>query len=224
MKSNKLEYLSSMDIFCDLTAADLAEMDRQFMMSTCRPGKVFYTPEETGEVLFLLKKGKVQLYRLSPTGKKLVIATLGAGTFFGEMALVGQGMHNVFAEAVEECVLCIMSRTDVEQLMRTRPSVALRVVEALGRRLVHVETSLEDVAFRAVPARLAGLLLRLGAETEPHHEVAGYSHQDLADMLGTYRETVTQTLNSFRLEDLIEIGRKRVTLLDVKELEKIAEA
>jgi CRP/FNR family transcriptional regulator, cyclic AMP receptor protein len=224
MKSNKLEYLTSMDIFRDLTPADLAQMDRQFTMTTCRPGNVFYSPEETGEVLFLLKKGRVQLYRLSPTGKKLVVATLGAGTFFGEMALIGQGMHNVFAEAADACVLCIMSRADVEELMRTRPQVALRIVEALGRRLVQAEASLEDLAFKGIPARLAALLLRLGAETAPRHEVVGYSHQDLAEMVGSYRETITQTLNSFRLEGLIDIGRKRIALLDRVELERIAES
>jgi CRP/FNR family transcriptional regulator, cyclic AMP receptor protein len=224
MKSNKLEYLSSMEIFRDLTPADLAQMDRQFTMSTCQPGKIFYSPEETGEVLFLLKKGRVQLYRLSPTGKKLVLATLGAGTFFGEMVLVGQGMHNVFAEAVEPCVLCIMSRADVERLMRTQQQVALRIVEALGRRLVQAETALEDLAFKGIPARLASLLLRLAAETEPRYEVMGYSHQDLAEVLGSYRETITHTLNSFRLEGLIEIGRKRITLLDTEELARIAEA
>jgi CRP/FNR family transcriptional regulator, cyclic AMP receptor protein len=223
MKSNKLEYLTSMDIFRDLTPVDLAQMDSQFTMTSCQPGKLFYSPEESGEVLFLLKKGRVQLYRLSAAGKKLVIATLGPGTLFGEMALVGQGMHNVFAEAADNCVLCIMSRVDVEQLMRSRPSVALRIVEALGRRLVQAEASLEDLAFKGIPARLAALLLRLGTETESGHEVAGYSHQDLAEMVGSYRETITQTLNSFRLEGLIDIGRKRIVLLDPEELERIAE-
>ena len=62
-------------------------MDRATTMSTCEPGRVFYGPDEKGEVLFLLKKGRVQLYRLSPEGKKLVVAVLDEGAIFGEMSL-----------------------------------------------------------------------------------------------------------------------------------------
>ncbi|MCP4428175.1 MAG: cyclic nucleotide-binding domain-containing protein, partial [Chloroflexi bacterium] len=112
MQTNKLKYLSHIQVFRDLSSTELAEMDRQTTMSTCQPGRIFYMPEDSGEVLFLLKKGRVQLYRIAPNGKKLIVATLGAGAVFGEMSLVGQGMHNTFAEAIDECVLCVMSRSD----------------------------------------------------------------------------------------------------------------
>jgi CRP-like cAMP-binding protein len=192
-------------------------------MSTSPAGNVFYMPEETGEVLFLLKKGTVQLYRLTPEGKKIVIATLGPGALFGEMSLVGQGMHSTFAEAVDECKLCVMSRPDVERLMREKPQVALRIVEALGKRLVETERQLEDVAFKSIPARLASLLLRL-ADEQGGDTVKGYSHQDLAEMVGTYRETVTLTLNELKAQGLLEIGRKRLLLVDRPALEHVAES
>lgn len=217
----KLNYLSSITIFRDLSLTDLKEMDRQFTMTTCEPGKIFYMPEETGEVLFLLKRGRVQLYRLSPEGKKIVVATLGPGAIFGEMSLVGQGMYNTFAEAADECILCVMSRPDVERLVREKPQVALRIVEALGNRLVETERQLEEVAFKSIPARLAGQLLRL-ADEAGGNEVTGYTHQDLAEMLGTYRETITQTLNEFRTAGLVRIERKKVVLLDEDALKKLS--
>jgi CRP-like cAMP-binding protein len=220
---DKLHYLSKIHIFSDLTSGELAQLDRQLTMTTCNPGKIFYMPEETGEVLFLLKKGRVQLYRLSPAGKKLVIATLGPGTFFGEMSLVGQGMHNAFAEAIDECLLCVMSRADLKRLMRVHPEVAVRFVEALGHRLTEVETHLEDMAFKNMSARLASLLLRLAAEAKNNNEVDGFTHQNLAEMLGTYRETITQTLNEFRQEQLIEISHKHIRILDAEALELVAE-
>ena len=223
VQDQKLNYLSTIEVFRDLSLAELAEMDRQITMSSCAPGKIFYMPEDSGEVLFLLKKGRVQLYRLSPSGKKLVVATLGPGAIFGEMSLVGQGMHNTFAEAVDECMLCVMSRADVERLMREKPEVALRFMESLGDRLTNVERRLEDIAFKSIPARLASLLLRLGDE-EKGDQVTGYTHQDLGEILGTYRETITQTLNEFKSEGLIEIGRKKVVLLDRDRLESLAES
>jgi len=219
--ANKVNYLSNVEIFRDLSQQELEMMDRQLTMSTCVAGKLFYMPEETGEVLFLLKKGRVQLYRLSPKGKKLIVATLGPGAMFGEMSLVGQGMHNTFAEAVDECVLCVMSRADIERLMREKPEVAFRFLEALGSRVNRLETSLEELAFKSIPSRLAGMLLRLANEQGNAGEVKGYTHQDLGDSLGTYRETVTQTLNDLKAEGLIEIGRKRIRILQPEHLRQM---
>ena len=181
-------------------------------------------PEDTGEVLFLLKKGRVQLYRISPNGKKLVVTTLGPGDMFGEMSLVGQGMHNTFAESIDECLICVMSRADVDRLMREKPTVAFRFVEALGGRVTNLESRLEEIAFKSIPARLASILLRLADEQGEGDQVNGFTHQDLGEMLGTYRETITQTLNEFKSGGLVEIGRKHIELKDRDSLELLAEA
>ncbi len=217
----KVDYLSTIQIFRDLSMGELAEMDRQTTMASCEPGRIFYMPEDSGEVLFLLKSGRVQLYRVSPAGKKIVVATLGPGAVFGEMSVVGQGMHNTFAQAIDECTICVMSREDVDRLIRNKPHVAFRFVEALGKRVSALEERLEDIAFKSIPARLAGTLLRLADES--HSDVVkGFTHQDLAEMLGTYRETTTQTLNELKNEGLLTIGRKRITLLDRAGLQEIA--
>jgi CRP-like cAMP-binding protein len=222
-ESEKFGYLKMMDIFQDLTEEEIEEIDRATTLTTGRRGKIFYMPEDTSEVLFLLKQGRVQLYRISPDGKKLVIATVGPGTVFGEMALIGQGMHNTFAEAVEDCVLCVMSREDVERMLLTKPRVALRIFEALGSRLKETEARLEEIAFKGIPARLASLLLQL-AEERNSDTISGMTHQDLGEQIGTYRETTTQTLNTFKTQDLIDIGRKRIKILDREGLEEIAES
>ena len=220
-RSTKFGYLQMVDLFQDLTEAEIEEIDRATTMSTCRRGKIFYMPEDTSQVLFLLKEGRVQLYRISPDGKKLAIATIGPGAIFGEMALIGQGMHNTFAEAVEDCVLLVMSREDVERLLVTKPKVALRIFEALGSRLKETEARLEEIAFKSIPARLASLLLQL-ADARGSDTITGLTHQDLGEQIGTYRETTTQTLNTFRVDGLIDIGRKRITILDREGLQRLA--
>ena len=216
----KIEYLEMVDIFQDLSKADMQEMDRTTTMSTCKPGKIFYQPEDTSEVLFILKKGRVQLYRISPDGKKLVVATIGAGTIFGEMAIMGQQMHNTFAEATEDCLLCVMSRHDVERLILSKPSVAIRIMDVMANRLREAEARMEDMAFKSIPARLAVLLLRL--REDQGDKIYGYSHQDLAEAVGTYRETTTQILNKFKTDGLIGIGRKRIDIFNPKGLELVA--
>jgi CRP-like cAMP-binding protein len=219
--AGKLALLSETDIFRDLGPEDMAEVERMTAMTTCRRGKVFYTPGETGEVLFVLKRGRVNLFRVNEDGKKLVLATIGAGTVFGEMSLVGQGMHDTFAEAVEECTLCVMSRSDVEHLLVNKPQVALRFLELLAYRLSEVETRLETVAFKSVPARLAAELLHLAGGASDGR-LDGISHQDLADAVGSYRETVTRVLNDFRRDGLIELDRLSITVKDADALRDLA--
>ncbi|MCH7697917.1 MAG: Crp/Fnr family transcriptional regulator [Chloroflexi bacterium] len=219
--SGKAAFLSDTDIFQDLSSRELEDLERLTAMSTCRRGKVFYTPGETGEVLFILKRGRVNLYRINTDGKKLVTSTLSAGTVFGEMSLVAQGMHDTFAEAAEECTLCVMSRSDVEHLLLSKPRVALRFMEMIAARLKDVETRMETVAFKSVPTRIATFLLQLSENT--NGKIEGVSHQDLADMVGTYRETVTRILNEFRSAGYIELGRLNVTILDRQAVQAIAD-
>jgi CRP-like cAMP-binding protein len=220
--AEKLRYLSELMVFQDLSPREMEELNRITTMSTMPKGRVFYRPEEPGEVLFILKEGKVQLYRISPEGKKLVITTLGPHTLFGEMALLGTKMHNTFAEAIEDCLICVMSRTDLERLILNKPQVALRILAVTGKRLRDAEERLENMAFKGIPARLASLLLRL-SEEQASIDITGLTHQDLAESVGTYRETATQVLNDLKNDGLIEIGRKRITILDGERLGAVAE-
>jgi len=219
---DKLDHLSGVDLFRDLSERDMAELDRLTTITAVPRGRVFYEPEDVSQVLFLIRAGRVQIYRISPEGKKLVIATLGPGALFGEMALLGQQMHNAFAEALEDCQIFVMSRADLERLILNKPSVGRRVLETTGKRLRDAEKRLEDMAFKGIPARLASLLLRLAAE-QGSDEVVGLTHQDLAETVGTYRETATQVLNNMKADGLIEIGRKRIKILDRARLEALAQ-
>ena len=216
----KVAYLSETDLFQDLAARDLDELERSPAMSRCNRGRVFFTPGETGEVLFILKSGRVNLYRMTPEGKKLVIATIEPGTVFGEMSLIGQGMFDSFAEAAEDCTLCVMSRVDVERLLREHPAVSVRLLELLARRLQETQERLADVAYKSVPARIATTLLRLSGDGEAPVRL---SHQDIAEMVGTYRETATRILNELRADGLIELKRMQIVVRDAEGLDAVAQ-
>lgn len=220
--STKIEFLETIHVFRDLSAPEIEDIGQQTTMAAYKAGHLFYMPSDPGEVLFILKQGCVQLYRISPDGRKLIVAVLHPGAIFGHMALVGQHMHSTFAEALDECLICVMHRIEVERLMVEKPQVALRFLEAVGQRLLEAERRLEESIFKRIPARLAGLLVRLNQENGSKGMLMGYTHQYLADMLGTYRETATQTLNEFQSRDLIRIGRKSIEILDHKGLEDVA--
>ncbi len=223
----KQSYLSEVTIFQDLSPEEMAELARSAPMKEVAAGMVFHSPEEAAEVLFILKKGRVKIYQLSPDGRALTMNIYEAGSIFGEMSLLSQGMHGSFAQALTPCVLCLMSHDHVQRLLFGNPRIAMRIVEALGKRLISVENRLLDFAFRRVPERLARLLLQLA---QPHRNLFSrtqrmevrYTHEELADMIGTTRETVTKLLNEMRRRNLVELQRGRITLKLMDGLQRIA--
>ncbi|HKZ77518.1 MAG TPA: Crp/Fnr family transcriptional regulator [Pyrinomonadaceae bacterium] len=214
-------YLSAMRIFRDLSADEIKVVERSTVMTTAPKGKIVYQPEETGEILFLIKTGSVHLYRVSSEGRKFIVQTIGPMTFFGEMAIVGHNMYDLFAEAAEDCLLCVMGRADIERLLLSKPQIGLRMIEEIGQRMHDVQERLGDSVFKGVPARVASLLLKVSNDGE--HSIKGLTHQDLADMLGIYRETVTNALDGLRDEGLVEVSRKEIAILNRDELRKVAE-
>lgn len=218
---DKLGYLRAIDIFRDLGAEDMAWMDQVTRMVTAERGQLIYSQEDQGEALFLLKTGRVQIYRLTPEGKRLELAVVGPGTFFGEMPLLGQHMYQGFAEALEPSAICVMGQADLQRILLAKPQVALRMLEVLGRRLVDRETRLEELAYRPVPARLAAVLVRLAGERGT--TLDSLTHNDLAEMVGAYRETVTKTLDELQAQGLVELQRRRVVIRDLERLRALAE-
>ncbi len=217
----KAFHLSSIDVFRDLPRSEVERLAEATRMITCPRGKVVYRPGEPNEALFLLKTGRIQIVRQSADGKRLISAVLGPHTFFGEMALVGQRFpQDSTAEAVEDALICVLSRTDLERLILQHPKVGLRFLERVSARLLETEAVVEDFAFKTVPARLAGTLLRL-AETGPN-QLVNASHQELADMTGAYRETITLALDGFQARGVVSLGRRSIRILDLRALEELA--
>jgi CRP-like cAMP-binding protein len=218
---HKIRHLSLIDILRDLELPVLEWLAAHTTMITARRGQLIYTPGETREALFLLKAGSVRLYRLTADGKKLILSTLEPHTVFGDMPLAGQQMYGAYAEAVSDSTICVLGRADLEKLIETKPLVAIRLLEIIGQRLIAAEAVIEDFAFKGVPARLATLLVRLSGR-DGADEVRGHSHQDLAEMIGSYRETVTATLDDFKRRGLVAVSRRHIQILDRRGLERVA--
>jgi CRP/FNR family cyclic AMP-dependent transcriptional regulator len=214
----KLTYLKGTELFQDFTPDQLEPFHHTIRMTTCPAGHVFYRPGETGETMFLLKAGAAQLYRLSPDGRRFVFADVPASSVFGQMASIGQAMYDCFAEATEESVICTLSQSDVQRLIVAYPQFAVRLIEAVGKRLVEAERQLEALAFKGVLPRLADLLSRESRDGV----VEGLSHQDIGERLGTYRETATYALNELKAAGVIEIGRRRIRVIDQTRLAQLA--
>ena len=225
---DKQSFLRDAEIFRDLTEQEVDRLGEKMPLKNVAARTILYTPEEPTEVLFMIKKGRVRLFRLSADGKTITTATLEEGTFFGQLALLGQQLYGNFAETLTDCVVCVINRQDAKTYLIGDARIAYRIVETLGRRLLEIEQRLADAALKHVPARVAALLLQFakkqldaqkdaGAATAEAIEIV-CTHEELAQMLGVHRETITRTLKEFSRLNYIRLARGRILLLDTNGL------
>ena len=216
---DKATFLARNAIFRQLDVAELHDIERIATLVTYASGRILYRPGEKGTTLFLLLSGIVHLYHLSTDGRKLIIATPTTDSCFGEVALLGNSTHNSFAEVIKEARICVISKHDIEQLTAHKPSVTSALLKSVGQHFAQLEAQLVNTTFKSVNARLAMLLLQLAHET---WIVDGLSHEELAEHLGVYRETVSVALRDLKEAGAIELGRKHVTICNKLLLQEIA--
>jgi len=198
---------------------DDAELKQVIATHSFRTGQIVAEPEMLNVNLFTLMKGRVQLIREGPNGRRLAIATLGPGAMFGEGALLGASEPAVKAVALTDCVVWMVPEPHAQELALRYPALSWGLLQTVGLRLAQVEDRMEEVAYKRLPERLAGLLLELA---NGGRAIRGTSHQALADMLGTYRETISAILRGFKDDGLVELGYRRIELRDVPGLKAAA--
>jgi len=219
----KVWCMSEVDIFADLDAAEMDALAAAAPMKQFSAGSLIYSPHQPVETLFILKGGRVRIFRVSPDGRALTTAIITPGTIFGEMVVVGQRMHDSFAEAMDDVAVCVMGRNDVQRLLLGDPRIATRISETLGRRLALVEQRLSDAIFKSVPERIAGTLsVMASTHALGRHPQVNLTHEQLAALAGTSRETTTKVLGEFAELGLIRLGRGRITVLDAAGLDDLA--
>jgi CRP-like cAMP-binding protein len=155
--------------------------------------------------LFLLVQGRLRVSRLTMSGRKLELTQYEPGAFF-----FGSHVAQGVAEAIADCVLRVLSRAHVEDLLRRRPDFGLELLQALDQRLLESEERLEYLAYHSVSARVALALLRLRRPEDGL--IPRITHQELGDIVGAYRETVTKVLRSFECAGHIEVAHRSITV------------
>lgn len=211
--------MAEVDIFADLSEREMQAIASAAPMRSFAAGEMVYAPPQTRQTLFILKQGRVRIFRISAEGRALTTAIISPGTIFGEMLLLGQQMHDNYAEALDPVVVCVMRRGDVQRLLLSDARIATRIAGILGQRISHLERRLSDTVFKSVPQRLATTLCLLAAAQDPPRpgervvEIL-LTHEQLAALTGTSRETATKVLNEYAEQGMLRLGRGRVCILD----------
>lgn len=215
--ANKVGYLKLSDLVGQNSKSAEAAIEKM-PKRNFKSGDTIYPSSHKGPVACLVRSGKVNIVRTASTGRDIDVKSVEAGVIFGDMPTLGQSMLGAKAVAAEASKVTFIGPAEFEKLATSSPSVALNLARLIGPRLVDAERRHEQSAFQPVTSRVASLLLKLGGGAK---EVSGYTHQEMADMLGVYRETVTNGIAELKQDNLIKVGRKRITLQNLDALRKM---
>jgi CRP/FNR family transcriptional regulator len=229
-EEEQVELLSKVDIFESLSEDEVREvlddLLRRNAESRLGAGEVFYTPGQPDGKLFILKKGRVRIYKMEGA-REFTLEVLDAGTVFGEVAFTAHRLRDAYAEATEPSIVLAMEREDVERLILDKPQVGIRMLGLLSERLRYYETRMEDITLKGVPARLASLILFLveheGVQTSGEIRIpTNYTHEHLGTMIGANREAVTRAFGRLQDEGAVQVRRRVIFVDDVGALERAA--
>jgi CRP/FNR family cyclic AMP-dependent transcriptional regulator len=225
----QVRLLSMVDILEPLSREELEELGRRAPDTHLQEGEIFLNPQEEDERLYVLKKGRVQIYDMTPEGEETTLSVVEAGNIFGEMILTGQSLSGVYVRALEPSVACSLKRADLERILLSHSEVGLRLVRRLSGRLREAEIRLAEFARKDVPARLASLILRLadreGVVTREGVMVpTRYTHERLGTMIGAKRVAVSRAFNLLRQTGAVEASRRHILIRDTEALKRMASA
>jgi CRP/FNR family transcriptional regulator, cyclic AMP receptor protein len=226
MESDKeFSYLKQVSIFADLKNEDLHELMPVVKRRIFRAGEVIFHRDDPGQVLYIIKEGKVKICIISPDGQEISLAVLGSGEYFGEFALLDELPRSTDAIALEKVECYSLQRSDFQNAIRKNFQIALHVLEGLSKRLRNTNQMVEDLIFLDVYGRVAKKLLELankhGVQIDEGTLIdVRLTQQELASMVGASRESVNKVMGYFTEKQFISTDKHRITIRRMTDLKR----
>jgi CRP/FNR family transcriptional regulator len=223
---SKLWYLKNINPLQGLSEEQMRMIEQRTVMREVRRREVLYLPGDAGDRIYLLKRGVVKISALQEDGREVLLALLHKGEVFGEEAVLDDSPRDHMAEAYEDALVCIITRQDFMDMLRSHPELVFKVTKLIGLRLKTFRTRVEHLLFKGASQRLASTLLELAHE----HGVSDaqgilvplrLSQQDLANLIGVTRESVNMALSDFRRRGLVVLEGRAYRLPRPQGLEEL---
>ena len=217
-------HLENFNLFKEMNMDEMKMVQNQTQMREVKKGDYIYFPEDPSTQVFFLKEGQIKIGTYSEDGRESIRTILNPGEIFGELSLIGEEKRNDFAQAIDDNVLvCAMSMKDMEYLMENSNKLSLRVTKLIGLKLKKTEIKLNDLLFKDARQRIIDFVKNLaleqgkkiGEEIMVKHP---FTHQDIANLTASSRQTVTTVLNELRDKDLLYMERKKFLIRDISKL------
>ena len=214
-----IQLLRQIPLFSSLKDEEIEAIYKLSVTKKCPKDAIILLEDEEGDTLFVILKGKVKVTTFSESGKEVIFSILNEGDFFGDMSLLDGKPRSATVISIEESELRLIRRSDFNKLIETHPGIALRLLEELTSRLRKADERIESLALLDVTGRVAGILLQLADERGEKSErsiliKSRPTHQELANMVGTTRETVTRVLKQLENKKYISMDGKNLTIIN----------
>lgn len=218
--------LKDLMVFSKLSDDEVKSICQKAYQKNYKKGEIIFFENDSKKKLYFLTSGRVKLTIISPEGKEKVLTILQQGDIFGEISLFDQDPHPLSAEVQEECNLLIISWNDLESVIMNRPSLAIKIIEALARKTRLLASQIRELVFQDAEGRLAAFLNRFSRQFGI--DINGgimievvLTHQEIANLLGTSRVTVTKLMNKFIENNIIKMYKRKIVILDRDQLKNI---
>jgi len=226
----KYWYLKHCDLFGHLSDEEMRGMESRSRMRKIPRNSPIYLPIDQADGVLLLADGQVKICSVTPDGKQSILAFVEPGELFGELAMFEAGSREEFAEATMSSTVILIPAHILRDIAEGNPRLAMGVTRLLGLRRRRIERRLKYLLFRSNRERLIHLLLELAEDygRVDSHSPTGevrlgikLSHQDLASIIGSTRETVTVILGQLQHEGFLRLGRRKISM---RHLDRLAES
>jgi CRP/FNR family transcriptional regulator, cyclic AMP receptor protein len=223
----KTEFIRRVPLFATLSNAEFDSLEHIFVLRAYRKNQVIFLEEDTGSYMYIVIAGKVKVTKSTPGGKETLLAIHRAGDFFGEMALLDGKTSPATVSAIEDCKIVSISRTDFNNLLMHNEKIIHQIIQVLCGRLRQVWGQIQSLNYSSADSRIRSGILQL-AKRHGVPDARGIivdlkiTHQELAEMVGTSRETVTRTLARLQKLGILIIDARRIIVLDAKSLDPIS--
>jgi CRP/FNR family cyclic AMP-dependent transcriptional regulator len=211
------ELLWTVPIFSELPESDIDAIVRLCTRRKYPKDTVVFFENDPGDVLFMIVDGRIKVTILGDDGKEVILTVLSPGDFFGEMALLDNEPRSATAIAIENCELILLHRADFESALEDNRSISRGLVRVLSARLRRANHQISTLALLDVYGRVARALLDMARDEgrrlkDGHIAFRRATHQEIANRIGTTRETVTRMLKDLERQSLIEVEGKEIIL------------
>jgi CRP/FNR family cyclic AMP-dependent transcriptional regulator len=217
------ELLARVPLFAELSSSELERIAQVAVPRTFPAGTRVFHEGDPGDSCYIVRSGVCRVTREHSDGRAITLANLEQGDIFGELAMLDGDTRSASVEALEDTDLLALPGGDVKALLRDHPELAVKLVEALVRRLRTANERISNQSFRTVPGRVAGVLNGLLTDERPGGEVTSVTihmtQSDLAQLAGTSRESVSRFLATLERAGVVQCGRGRVTVIEPERLD-----
>ena len=217
-------YIKNCDLFAQVSPEDVSWLETRSKLRKVKRGEAVYLPDDSSDDILLVASGRIKICHSTPEGKQSILGFVDPGEIFGELALLdSNATREGVAEAAEKSVVVAIPKNELLAIVQKYPSIVLGVTKLIALRRQRVERRLRNLLFRSNRDRVIHLLLELtekyGRQAESGVELQiRLSHQEMASIIGSTRETVTVVLGQLQSEGLLTIARRRIMLLSPEKL------